>query len=36
VSAVANMVIAGAGVLGYQLAVRYVADEVLTGKGCRP
>jgi len=36
VSAVADMVIAGAGVLGYQLAVRYVADEVLTGKGCRP
>jgi 3-dehydroquinate dehydratase II len=36
VSAVADMVVAGAGVLGYQLAVRYLADKVLTEKGCRP
>ena len=36
VSAVADMVVAGAGVLGYQFAVRYVAEEVLTRKGCRP
>jgi 3-dehydroquinate dehydratase II len=35
VSAVAGMVVAGAGVLGYQLAVQYLANTV-TGKGCRP
>jgi 3-dehydroquinate dehydratase-2 len=36
VSTVAEMVVAGAGVLGYQLAVQYLADAVLTRKGCRP
>jgi 3-dehydroquinate dehydratase-2 len=38
VSAVADVVIAGAGVLGYQLAVHYLATRVgaLTRKGCRP
>jgi len=36
VSGVADMVIAGAGVLGYQLAVQYLADQILIGKGCRP
>ena len=35
VSAVADMVVAGAGVLGYQLAVQYLANAV-TRKGCRP
>lgn len=36
VSGVADMVIAGGGVLGYQLAVQYLAGQVLIGKGCRP
>ena len=38
VSAVADMVVAGAGALGYRLAVQYLANRVgaLTGTGCRP
>ena len=37
VSTVADMVVAGAGVLGYELAVRYLANRVsFTQKGCRP
>jgi 3-dehydroquinate dehydratase II len=35
VSAVADMVVAGAGALGYRFAVQYLANNV-TRKGCRP